>query len=100
MKTLQSIDAAKSGTSSEIVTVLTCGCNDGFNWKSKTTYKEHFKSKRHITYETIQQELDHRKTITKLQNELIKLQNDHEKLKKMYLDVCYENIDIKRLINA
>ncbi len=84
----------KTLKNSEIALVFTCGCHTGFNWKTKVTYKEHFKSNRHISYVAINQELDHRKTITKLQNELIKIQLEHEKLKKMYLNVCYTNLEL------
>jgi arginyl-tRNA--protein-N-Asp/Glu arginylyltransferase len=79
-----------------ITKVFTCGCNNGFNWKTNTTYKAHFKSKTHISWETKNQEFDHRKTITRLQNELIKIQLEHDKLKKLYLDICYENLEIKK----
>ena len=85
---------------SEIVPVLTCGCHIGFNWKTKVTYQAHLKSNRHISYVAINQESEHRKTITKLQNELIKIKLEHEKLKKMYLDVCYTNLEIKQLLGA
>lgn len=85
----------------KIIERLICDCNPGKVYASKSTFNTHKKSKRHKAWETKNQELDHRKTITRLQNEIesLKIKNGileekfsrlderHIKLKGMYLKV-------------
>ena len=79
--------------------VYTCQCKLDFNWKNKNTYKNHFKSKKHKLYETINQEINHRKNITKLQIKYEKLNREHEQIKKMFLNVLYKNDESDSLLN-
>lgn len=78
-----------------IVQVFTCECNPNFNWKNKSTFNRHFKSQRHISFDTKGQELDHRKNITKLQIELDKTKTELNKLKDIYLKLLYAYNDLK-----
>lgn len=63
---------------------LECNCNPGFVYKSKSTFRTHYKSQRHIAFEFKQQELNHRKTIIELNNQIVKL-----KLEKLDLSDKY-----------
>lgn len=57
----------------ELVEIYNCGCRPEYNYKTKSTYKNHMKSDRHKQWQ-VQNENQHlRKTITTLQNELSSL---------------------------
>jgi hypothetical protein len=57
----------------QLVELLECECKVAFTWKTKATYKNHFKSVTHKSYITCKQEKDHRKTIVDMQNKISKL---------------------------
>ena len=71
--------------SAALVSVFTCDCKPGFNWKTKATYKAHFTSQRHLQNETRKQELEHRKAVTRLQIEVNRLRLENIKLRRLYL---------------
>ena len=77
-----------------IVEVYTCDCRPSFNWKNKNTYKAHFRSQRHKQLETAAQELDHRKTVVRLQIEVDKLKAENEQLKDKYTALLYRYDDL------
>jgi hypothetical protein len=70
---------------------LTCKCNPGKIYASKSTFNSHKKSKRHVSYETSGQELEHRKTITKLQNKVEQLKNFSSLIEEKYFSQELEN---------
>lgn len=85
----------------DIVEVFNCNCRPGFNWKNRNTFKCHFKTNRHVSYQNKQQELEHRKNITTIQIEIDKLKRENEKLKELLLKALYDNQElIKNKMNV
>lgn len=83
----------------DLVEVFNCKCRPGFNWKNKKTFKCHFNSNRHISYQNKQQEFEHRKNNTLLQVSHDKLKRENEKLKELLLKALYENQELISKMN-
>lgn len=86
----------KQSTETGVVEVFTCECRTGFNWKTKATYRTHFKSQRHKAHEITAQELEHRKSVTRLQIEADKLKSENVKLMEMYMQLMYKYEDLRK----
>jgi hypothetical protein len=68
----------------KLIQRLNCECNPGKIYASKSTFNKHRSSKRHKQWELQNQELDHRKTITKLQNYNTALETKFKRLEQRY----------------
>jgi len=71
----------------DIVETYECRCKPGFRWKTRSSFRAHYKSNRHTNMETQEQELENRKTVTRLQIELDKEKTKNKVLKKLYLEL-------------
>lgn len=76
----------------QLIEIFECDCKPSFVWKTKNTFRNHFKSKRHQNYVSNIQETDHRKTIVDLQNKIsqLKIENGIWKNKCIELKNKYE----------
>ena len=69
----------------QLIELLECECKPYFTWKTKSTYKSHFKTVNHKSFVIRKQEKDHRKTITAMQNKISKLTIEVEIWKDQYV---------------
>lgn len=83
----------------KIVSVLTCECKPGFNWKNKNTYNAHKKSLRHKLYEINKEEREYKININKIQIEYNKLKLENMQLRELYLNLAKENMNLKKKLN-
>ncbi|MDA9846966.1 hypothetical protein N9C10_03435 [Flavobacteriaceae bacterium] len=75
--------------SSAIVEQLTCPCNPGFIYRSKTTYSTHKKSKKHVAYDSKRK--DEAITATRRDNEIDLLKNWVDSLTRENIKLKDEN---------
>lgn len=81
----------------KITEQLTCDCNPGKIYASKSSFKTHFKSKRHKQWENSKQELEHRKKNVLLENEIISLKCKLEAFQKNYISLDKKYNKLKEL---
>ena len=80
-------------SSSAIVEQLTCPCNPGFVYSSKSTYNVHKKSKKHVAYDSKRKE--EAITATRRDNEIDLMQRINEKQTREIIHLKDENIHLK-----
>jgi hypothetical protein len=76
-----------------IVQVYTCSCNPNFNYKTKSSFLSHFKSKRHEVYQQKIDKTEDRKKIQLLETEVKRLKSEIRLWREKYLELDLSRTD-------
>lgn len=77
--------------------VYTCKCNPKFNYKTKSSFNNHFQSKRHLTFQQNVDKIEDRLKIQELEKEIKKLKSELKIWKEKFLELdlsLTDNIDL------
>lgn len=71
----------------KIIQVYHCKCNPTFNYRTKSTYRQHFQSKRHKIYDQNINKVEDRLRIQQLETENKRLLSEIKLWKEKYLEL-------------
>ena len=71
----------------KIIQVYNCKCNPNFNYRTKSTYRQHLQSKRHKIYDQNINKVEDRLKIQQLEIEIKKLNSEVKLWKEKYLEL-------------
>jgi transposase-like protein len=74
-------------TSKNLVQVYTCKCNPNFNYKTKSSFSNHFQSKRHLSFQQNIDRTEDRLKIQTLEKEIRRLNSEVKLWKEKYLEL-------------
>jgi len=76
--------------------VYTCKCNPNFNYKTKSSFSNHFRSKRHVTFQQNVDKIGDKLKIQQLEKEIKQLKSEVRIWKEKFLELdlsLTKNID-------
>lgn len=68
MKMIQNQTIHMSNTQQQLVEIYDCGCHPQFTYKTKQSFKNHFKSERHVSWQHQQDNQNLREKVVELEN--------------------------------